>query len=124
MCLSVCVCVCVIVPMANYNGKEPNGHRTLQSERCGQPRAAGGSRGCAGLAALLTLGRSRLPAELCSVVAVSNVAALQAAWPSPALCTHAHARTLARSHVRTFAHTRNAPWEARTPDLEVNSLTL
>ena len=99
------VCVCVCVPTVNYNSKEPNGHRTLQSERCGQPRAAGGSRGGAGLAALLTSGRSRLPAELFGVVAVSNVAALQVAWPSPALCTHAHARALARSHARMLAHT-------------------
>ena len=122
--MSVCVCV----PTVSYNGKDPSGHHTLQSERCRQPRAAGGSRGGAGLAALLTSGRSRLPAELFGVVAVSNVAALQAAWPSPALCTHAHTRALARSHARMFArshtHTHTAPWEARTPDLEVNSLAL
>ena len=72
------------------------------------------------MAALLTSGRSCLSAELFGLVAVRSVAAMQIAWPSPALRTHAHARTLARTHT----HTHYAPWEARTPDFEVNSLTL
>ena len=70
------------------------------------------------MAALLTSGRSCLSAELFGLVAVRSVAAMQIAWPLPALRKHAHARALAHTH------THYAPWEARTPDLEVNSLTL